>query len=239
MKFHMHFLLIVHLDDARDDYSTIPPSLPTHQSYSPSSILVASMDILIHTLCRQESCCFKPMFLSVSHSRSSLVHSIADLPHYSAWDYVNNKETRLPDTPNGVVRVYPASSAVAIFPLTPANNYTPVVLFCGGIILTDEQWGDYHFPNANVWEIAASKDCQRLTPSLRMVWPVGTSNTMTCCAADPWANSSPFPMGSFLSSTAEENAWRLILAMGLALQRWVWRIQDIPITIPLSSQMRQ
>jgi len=26
---------------------------------------------------------------------------------------------------------------------------------------------------------------------------------------------------------------------GLALQSWVWRIQDIPITIPLSSQMRQ
>jgi len=28
MKFHMHFLLIVHLDDARHDYSIIPPSPP-------------------------------------------------------------------------------------------------------------------------------------------------------------------------------------------------------------------
>jgi len=69
----------------------------------------------------------------------------------------------LPDMPNGVVRVYPASGAVAMLPLTPANNYTPTILFCGGSVLTDEQWGDYRFPNANVWEIAASKDCQRLT----------------------------------------------------------------------------
>jgi len=60
--------------------------------------------------------------------------------------------------PNGVVRVYSASGVVTMLPLTPA------ILFCGGLILTDEQWGDYHFPIANVWEIAASKDCQRLTP---------------------------------------------------------------------------
>ena len=60
--------------------------------------------------------------------------------------------------PNGVVRVYPASGAFTMLPLTPA------ILFCGGSVLTDEQWGDYHFLNANAWEIAASQDCQRLIP---------------------------------------------------------------------------
>ena len=233
MKFHMHFLLIVHLDDACDDYSTIPPSPPTLQSYSSSSILVASTHILIHTLCRQERCCFKPMFLPVSHSRSSLVHSIADLTHYSAWDYVNNKETRLPDTPNGVVRVYPASSAVAIPPLTPA------VLFCGGLILTDEQWGDYHFPNTNVWEIAASKDFQRLTPEPQDGLAGGYEQDDDMLDSRSMGQTIILAMGSFSSSTAEEKAWRLILATGLALQHWVWPIQDIPITIPLSSQMRR
>jgi len=80
------------------------------------------------------------------------------------WDHVNNQETPLPNMPTNVVRVYPASGATAMLPLTPANNYNPTILFCGGASLTDEQWGDYVAPNANPWEIPASKDCQRLTP---------------------------------------------------------------------------
>jgi hypothetical protein len=59
------------------------------------------------------------------------------------WDYNNNKETPLPDMPGQIVRVYPASGAVAMLPLTPTNNYTPTILFCGGAHMTDEQWGDY------------------------------------------------------------------------------------------------
>jgi hypothetical protein len=66
--------------------------------------------------------------------------------------------------PNQIVRVYPASGAVAMLPLTPANNYTPTILFCGGIYMSDEQWGDYSYPAANTWTIPSSNDCQRITP---------------------------------------------------------------------------
>lgn len=40
------------------------------------------------------------------------------------WDHVQNVETPLPDMPDQVVRVYPASGATAMLPLTPDNNYT-------------------------------------------------------------------------------------------------------------------
>lgn len=66
--------------------------------------------------------------------------------------------------PGNVVRVYPASGAVAMLPLTPANNWTPTVLFCGGSDMPDEYWGNYSFPNYNTWTYPASTDCQRITP---------------------------------------------------------------------------
>ena len=66
--------------------------------------------------------------------------------------------------PGGVVRVYPASGAVAMLPLTPANNWTSTILFCGGSDMPDEYWGNYSFPNYNTWTYPASVNCQRLTP---------------------------------------------------------------------------
>jgi hypothetical protein len=66
--------------------------------------------------------------------------------------------------PGRVVRVYPASGGVAMLPLTPANNYTPTVIFCGGSDMPDSYWGNYSFPNSSTWDYPASKDCQRLTP---------------------------------------------------------------------------
>ncbi len=66
--------------------------------------------------------------------------------------------------PNGVIRVYPASGATAMLPLTPANNYTPTILFCGGSAIADADWGDYTGPAVDAWTVTASKDCQRLTP---------------------------------------------------------------------------
>ncbi|KAI0264203.1 glyoxal oxidase [Gloeopeniophorella convolvens] len=80
------------------------------------------------------------------------------------WDYDANVETPLPDMPNKMVRVYPASGANAMLPLTPANNYTPTLLFCGGQNFEDKEWGDYGFPAINTWERPASTDCQRITP---------------------------------------------------------------------------
>jgi hypothetical protein len=81
------------------------------------------------------------------------------------WDYNNNIETDLPDMPNNIVRVYPASGAVAMLPLTPANNYSQTILFCGGQSLSgDADWGNYANPAVNTWEYPASSDCQRITP---------------------------------------------------------------------------
>jgi hypothetical protein len=51
-----------------------------------------------------------------------------------------------------------------MLPLTPANNWTPTVLFCGGSDMPDEAWGNYSWPFINTWEYPASKDCQRITP---------------------------------------------------------------------------
>jgi Glyoxal oxidase N-terminus len=46
-------------------------------------------------------------------------------------DYKQNKETPLANVPDAV-RVYPASGGSIMLPLTPANNYTATILFCGG-----------------------------------------------------------------------------------------------------------
>ena len=51
-----------------------------------------------------------------------------------------------------------------MLPLTPANNWTPTLLFCGGSDMPDNYWGNYSFPYYNTWEYPASKNCERLTP---------------------------------------------------------------------------
>ncbi|KAJ7505434.1 glyoxal oxidase [Mycena galericulata] len=80
------------------------------------------------------------------------------------WNPETNTETDLPDMPGQVVRVYPASGGVAMLPLTPANNYSQTLLFCGGSNMPDAAWGDYSFPAINTWDYPASADCQRITP---------------------------------------------------------------------------
>ncbi|KAG8693540.1 hypothetical protein FRC09_010439, partial [Ceratobasidium sp. 395] len=80
------------------------------------------------------------------------------------WDYNANTETPLPDMPGRVIRVYPASGAVAMLPLTPGNNYTPTILFCGGTDMPEPAWGNYSYPTINTWNYPASRDCQRITP---------------------------------------------------------------------------
>lgn len=66
--------------------------------------------------------------------------------------------------PNGVARVYPASGATAMLPLTPANNWTPTIIFCGGSAMSADDYGNYSFPAINTWNFPASNDCQRITP---------------------------------------------------------------------------
>ncbi|CAL1710769.1 unnamed protein product [Somion occarium] len=80
------------------------------------------------------------------------------------WDPDTNSENRLPNMPENIVRVYPASGAVAMLPLTPANNWTPTILFCGGSDMPDYAWGNYSWPYINTWEYPASAKCHRITP---------------------------------------------------------------------------
>ncbi|KAJ7612995.1 glyoxal oxidase [Roridomyces roridus] len=80
------------------------------------------------------------------------------------WDSETNTETDLPDMPNGVVRVYPASAATAMLPMTPANNWQQTIIFCGGTDMPDSAWGDFKYPYIETWNYPASKDCQRITP---------------------------------------------------------------------------
>lgn len=51
-----------------------------------------------------------------------------------------------------------------MLPLTPANNYTQTIIFCGGSDMPDASWGDYNFPAINTWDYPASADCQLMTP---------------------------------------------------------------------------
>jgi hypothetical protein len=48
-------------------------------------------------------------------------------------------ETPLDNIPDAV-RVYPASAGTIMLPLTPANNYTATILFCGGSNVTPDQY---------------------------------------------------------------------------------------------------
>ncbi|KAF5338488.1 hypothetical protein D9611_013244 [Ephemerocybe angulata] len=71
-----------------------------------------------------------------------------------------NKETALDNIPDAV-RVYPASAGTIMLPLTPANNYTATVLFCGGSNIETDRWlaPDFHPPT-----YPASASCVKLTP---------------------------------------------------------------------------
>lgn len=80
------------------------------------------------------------------------------------WNPDTFDETRLPDMPGDVIRVYPASGGVAMLPLTPANNYNPTILFCGGSAMPEYDWGNYSWPFVDTWLVPASNDCQRITP---------------------------------------------------------------------------
>jgi hypothetical protein len=55
-------------------------------------------------------------------------------------DYHKNKETPLDDMPDAV-RTYPASAGTIMLPLTPRNNYTAIILFCGGSNVKPDQLG--------------------------------------------------------------------------------------------------
>lgn len=51
-----------------------------------------------------------------------------------------------------------------MMPLTPENNWTPTIMFCGGSDMPDSAWGNYSWPFINTWEYPASKKCHSITP---------------------------------------------------------------------------
>lgn len=77
---------------------------------------------------------------------------------------MENLETPLPDMPDQIIRVYPASGGTAMLPLTPENNWTPTIMFCGGNDMPAPDWGNYTYPFVNTWELSASPRCHQITP---------------------------------------------------------------------------
>lgn len=78
------------------------------------------------------------------------------------YDLDTETETPLPDMPYAQ-RVYPASAAAAMLPLTPANNYSATILFCGGsnADLSKSSDGGAGF---NVTAVVADQTCVRISP---------------------------------------------------------------------------
>ncbi|WVQ72346.1 hypothetical protein IAR50_001897 [Cryptococcus sp. DSM 104548] len=78
------------------------------------------------------------------------------------YDIDAKEEIPLPDMPYAV-RVYPASAANALLPLTPANNYSATVLFCGGSAADFNQSSDGG-AQFNVTAVPADATCVRISP---------------------------------------------------------------------------
>jgi len=76
-------------------------------------------------------------------------------------DYRKNKEFQLDNMPDAV-RTYPASAGNVMMPLTPANNWTATVMFCGGSNIQSDQWEqDWDIPHH-----PASNSCVSITPDV-------------------------------------------------------------------------
>ncbi|CAH7687128.1 glyoxal oxidase N-terminus-domain-containing protein [Phakopsora pachyrhizi] len=81
------------------------------------------------------------------------------------FDYKKNIEYPLPNIPHAV-RTYPASAATAMLPLTPKNNYTATILFCGGTNLQPDQWQT----NWNIAAYPTDSSCVKMTPDVSGNW---------------------------------------------------------------------
>lgn len=78
----------------------------------------------------------------------------------------------LDDIPSAV-RTYPASGATAMLPLTPANNYTATIVFCGGTDLLADQW----VTNWNIAGYAADKTCVKVSSSCETTADEGSTDS--------------------------------------------------------------
>jgi len=74
-------------------------------------------------------------------------------------NYHTNTETPLDDIPDAV-RTYPASAGTAMLPLTPGNNWTATIMFCGGSNLQPDGWD----PVNDLASTPTSTSCVQITP---------------------------------------------------------------------------
>ncbi|KAF8753346.1 Glyoxal oxidase [Rhizoctonia solani] len=100
------------------------------------------------------------------------------------WDYNNNIETPLPDMPGRVIRVYPASGAVAMLPLTPGNNYTPPSCSVAARTCPSLPGGTIAGPRSTLGTILLLETASVSRPNRRMEANQCTFKTMKCSKAD-------------------------------------------------------
>ncbi|KAF5316374.1 hypothetical protein D9619_006876 [Psilocybe cf. subviscida] len=77
-------------------------------------------------------------------------------------DWRTKVETPLDDMPDAV-RTYPASAGTAMLPLTPENNWTATIMFCGG---SNIDAAEFSSPDFIPPQRAASTSCVKLTPDV-------------------------------------------------------------------------
>lgn len=93
------------------------------------------------------------------------------------FDYKNKIEYPISDIPD-CVRVYPASAGTAVFPMTPENNWTATIIFCGGTFLESDQWTT----DWNISQYPANESCVHISPDVDLTWyqndPLDTGRSM-------------------------------------------------------------
>ncbi|KDQ12600.1 hypothetical protein BOTBODRAFT_176282 [Botryobasidium botryosum FD-172 SS1] len=82
------------------------------------------------------------------------------------FDYKKAVETTINNIPHAV-RTYPASAATAMLPLTPANNWTATIVFCGGSNVQPDQWFNQ---TLNFAAYPTDSSCVRITPDVSHDW---------------------------------------------------------------------
>jgi hypothetical protein len=81
------------------------------------------------------------------------------------YDYKNNIEYTVNNIPKAV-RTYPASGGTAVFPMTPYNNWTATIIFCGGTDLQNDQWTAFD----TLPEYGANDSCVTISPDVDLTW---------------------------------------------------------------------
>lgn len=84
-------------------------------------------------------------------------------------DYKNMIEYDIGNIPEAV-RVYPASAGTAVFPMTPGNNWTSTIIFCGGQNLTAAQWDVTTWTGDHIVSYGASDSCVTISPDIDLEW---------------------------------------------------------------------